>query len=783
MRKLIIALFLFTIHYTLFTNDACAAIFTGGSGGGWAYNQITTTMYHGGSGDGDNMAAYSTDTAVGFGAANKLFFTTEPANSVRNAALAASPVVQIRDASDNPVTSATNTITMAILNNPGSATLGGTTSKAASGGNATFSDLTINQYGTGYTLSASASGLTSKTSGAFNVNYGTKSKLAFTTQPVNSFANAALITMPVVAIQDSANNTVENATDTITLAAQAGAGGTLFTSAGGTPVTKAAVAGVADWTGSGIFIDAGGNNYTLLASASGLTSATSSAFNVTTAPLSSAVAGSEATDGSKNVTISYTAIDGESNNCNLTTAATQAQYSLDNSTWSNATISGTTTAITTSPTGVAHSDLTWAAGTDANNTEDSTVYFRIKLHDGTGYQTGYTAVTNTFVLDTRAPTNVSISSPANNVTDFTLTPTFTATTASDLSTIQYYFQLATNIVFTTGEQNSGWQSGSSWIVPSALSTSTTYYVRVKVKDSYGNESSFCGSTVDTAGYTTFTTTATGNAKPTVSSVNGAQLTDGTKKVRITYTVADTESNNCDVTHATTQVQYSTDNSTWSNATVSGTTSGITTSPSGTAHSDLYWEAGTDLNNTDDSTVYFRLKLHDGYSYQNDYTASSAFILDTKAPVISSATAFSASPVAGDTSITLTATWTETNPNTSAFYYALNGATYSSAAAGSTNTTTPTATIGLGATLDGDDYFDKIKSSATDDYGNTSTASEVLTDVGVKPYQPAQATVQNSTYTSLDVIPQKNATEVTGLNYCIYVSPVINNNNYIAADDS
>jgi hypothetical protein len=134
--------------------------------------------------------------------------------------------------------------------------LGGTTSKAASSGSATFSDLTINQYGTGYTLSASATGLTSAPqSSAFNVSYGTKTKLGFATQPSNSFANTALITMPIVAVQDAQGNTVETATDTITLAAQEGGGGTLYTSVGGTPVTKAATAGVADWTDSGIFID------------------------------------------------------------------------------------------------------------------------------------------------------------------------------------------------------------------------------------------------------------------------------------------------------------------------------------------------------------------------------------------------------------------------------------------------------------------------------------------------------------------------------------------------
>ncbi|MFH1245738.1 MAG: hypothetical protein V1662_04560, partial [Candidatus Omnitrophota bacterium] len=528
-----------------------------------------------------------------------------------------------------------------------------------------------------------------------------------------------------------------------------------------------------------------GNNYTLLATAAGLTSAASNTFNITTPPASSLVSGSQLTDGSKNVTISYTATDAESNDCNLNTSAAQAQYSLDNSAWNNAAISGTTSGITSSPTGAAHSDLTWAAGTDANNTEDSTVYFRIKLHDGTGYESDYHSTTTAFVLDTRAPANVSISSPADSATDVTLTPTITAATAADASSVQYYFQLATNIVFTVGLQERTWSSSASWTIPSALNTNTVYYTRVKVKDAYGNTSVYCGSTADTTGYTTFTTVQSANAQPTISSISGAQLTDGTKKVLITYTAADAESNNCDLTHTLTQAQYSVDNSTWSNATVSGTTSGITTSPTGVTRNDLYWEAGTDLNNTEDSTVYFRIKLHDGYNYMSNYAATGAFVLDTRTPVAAGATAFSASPAAGDTSITLAAAWTEGNPDTSAFYYAFNSAVYSSVQAGSTNTTTPSVAIALGATLDGDDYFDKIKSTATDDYGNTSSASEVLTDAGVKPYQPAQPSAQNVSYTSCEIIPNKNTAEADGLFYAIYITPLPPEGagNYLAADGS
>ncbi|MGD0020639.1 MAG: hypothetical protein ABSD62_15470, partial [Candidatus Limnocylindrales bacterium] len=61
------------------------------------------------------------------------------------------------------------TVTIAIGTNPGGGTLSGTTSVAAVAGVATFSNLSINLPGTGYTLSATSTGLTSATSSAFDI--------------------------------------------------------------------------------------------------------------------------------------------------------------------------------------------------------------------------------------------------------------------------------------------------------------------------------------------------------------------------------------------------------------------------------------------------------------------------------------------------------------------------------------------------------------------------------------------------------------------------------------
>jgi plastocyanin len=99
----------------------------------------------------------------------KVAFTAEPSNTAVGAAITPAVTVSVQDASGNPVTSSTAPITIAIGNNPGGATLGGTTTQNSATGVATFSDLTLDNSGAAYTLSASSSGLTSATSGAFNV--------------------------------------------------------------------------------------------------------------------------------------------------------------------------------------------------------------------------------------------------------------------------------------------------------------------------------------------------------------------------------------------------------------------------------------------------------------------------------------------------------------------------------------------------------------------------------------------------------------------------------------
>ncbi|MBJ6116940.1 T9SS type A sorting domain-containing protein [Pontibacter sp. BT310] len=103
------------------------------------------------------------------GLARRLAFITQPSNVETGATITPAPRVAIQDQFGNTVAGASNAVTLAIGNNPSSGTLATGTSATANGV-VTFSGYSIDRAGTGYTLTASGSGLTSVTSSAFNVN-------------------------------------------------------------------------------------------------------------------------------------------------------------------------------------------------------------------------------------------------------------------------------------------------------------------------------------------------------------------------------------------------------------------------------------------------------------------------------------------------------------------------------------------------------------------------------------------------------------------------------------
>ena len=239
--------------------------------------QRTGTGYTLSATSGALTAGTSSGFTISPGSISQLAFTTQPSTTVAGVAISPAVQVAVQDTFGNLVPTATNPITMAIFNNPGSSVLSGTSTRNAAAGVATFDNLSLNRVGTAYTLSASNStGPGFATSGSFNINAGPAAGVGFVVQPPDTAPGVVMTPAVTVAVQDSQGNTVPGATNSITIAIQNNpSGGTLA----GT-LTRNAVNGVAIFTG--ISINNFGIGYTLRATSGAFPQPVSSPFLIGT---------------------------------------------------------------------------------------------------------------------------------------------------------------------------------------------------------------------------------------------------------------------------------------------------------------------------------------------------------------------------------------------------------------------------------------------------------------------------------------------------------------------
>jgi hypothetical protein len=209
------------------------------------------------------------------GTATKLVYGVQPANTGASTTITPAVTVIAQDANSNPVTTFTGNVTIAIGTNPSSGVLGGTLTVPAVAGVATFSNLSINLAGNGYTLVATSGTLTSATSNAFNITAGSAFRLTFATQPTSDTAGTGMTPAVTVRVEDNIGNLVTSSTAGVSLAFGTNPSGATLSGGG----VVSAVNGIA--TFSAISIDKVGTGYTLVASSTGLTGATSTAFNIT----------------------------------------------------------------------------------------------------------------------------------------------------------------------------------------------------------------------------------------------------------------------------------------------------------------------------------------------------------------------------------------------------------------------------------------------------------------------------------------------------------------------
>ncbi|MDQ8155579.1 MAG: hypothetical protein P3B98_13075, partial [Gemmatimonadota bacterium] len=223
--------------------------------------------------------------SIAAGPANRLLFTTQPSGSTAGGVITPAVALLAQDAFGNTASSFSGTVTMTLAGGAAGAALGGTRTRAASSGVVQFGDLVVSKAGTGYTLTASAEGVSGATSDAFAVLAGSATRLAVEPLPTSVGAGTAIAPPITVTAQDAQGNVVPSFTGTVTVALNAAAGGGTLS---GTR-TRTAVAGVARF--DDLSVDLLGTGYTLTFSAPSVTSVTSTPFAIVAGPARQLVVG------------------------------------------------------------------------------------------------------------------------------------------------------------------------------------------------------------------------------------------------------------------------------------------------------------------------------------------------------------------------------------------------------------------------------------------------------------------------------------------------------------
>jgi hypothetical protein len=170
---------------------------------------------------------------------------------------------------------ATGSLTISIADGPGGTGLGGTLTATIEDGVATFSGLSIDQAGSGYSLSVSGIGFSPATSSSFLVTPAAATQLVVVAEPPTGVAAGASFGL-TVDVEDAFGNLVEGDSGDVTIALAGGASTEL-----GGALSDAVSDGVASF--SGLSIDQAGAGFAIEASAAGLATATTGVFAVTAA--------------------------------------------------------------------------------------------------------------------------------------------------------------------------------------------------------------------------------------------------------------------------------------------------------------------------------------------------------------------------------------------------------------------------------------------------------------------------------------------------------------------
>jgi hypothetical protein len=238
-----------------------------GLSAGPGYNEVT--------GLGSPVADLLVPDLASYELPTQLEITAQPSASV-TAGSAFGLMVAAEDRLGNVIKGYSGSVTISLATEPGDGALNGTLSVKVVDGVASFSGLTLDAAGSGYSIQATAGNLASATTNSFNVNAAAATKLIVTAQPQSSVTAGAGFGFTVAA-EDRFGNVATSFDGNVTVALNGNPGQSTL---GGT-TTVMANNGLA--TFSGMTLNKSGNGYTLQATSTGLSSATTNAFGVTAA--------------------------------------------------------------------------------------------------------------------------------------------------------------------------------------------------------------------------------------------------------------------------------------------------------------------------------------------------------------------------------------------------------------------------------------------------------------------------------------------------------------------
>ena len=218
--------------------------------------------------------ATSASFAVAGSPATQLAISTAPSAAVESGVIfPVQPVVQVRDALGNLVTTSGASVTALLAS--GTGTISGTITRAAVNGVATFTDLKISGAGN-HTIIFSSTGLGSVTTTPISV-VQTPGAISVNTQPAGAADGVAFTTQPVIRIVDKAGLLIDDSNLQVTASKLSGPG-----TLGGT-TTVSAVNGIATFTNLAI-TGAGTHVLSFVLTATPSIATNSNDINVTSGP-------------------------------------------------------------------------------------------------------------------------------------------------------------------------------------------------------------------------------------------------------------------------------------------------------------------------------------------------------------------------------------------------------------------------------------------------------------------------------------------------------------------